>query len=144
MERATSETNCNVRSSRSHTVLTLRIFGVDNESSTTRQGQLHLIDLAGSERLKISGSIKNPKLLKETQCINKSLSCLGNVINALANDRNGHVPYRDSKLTHMLQHSLGGDSKALMFCNVSPVECSLKESLTSLWFAEKVNKVIRK
>ena len=65
-------------------------------------------------------------------------------IGALAKNREGHVPYRDSKLTHMLQHSLGGDSKALMFCNVSPVECSLNESLTSLWFAQKVNKVERK
>ena len=154
-ERATSETNCNVRSSRSHTVLTLRIAGVDHHSKTMakeseegdsmfcRQGQLHLIDLAGSERLKISGSTKDPTLLKEAQSINKSLSCLGNVIGALARNRSGHVPYRDSKLTHMLQHSLGGDSKALMFCNVSPVSRSLNESLTSLWFAEKVNKVER-
>jgi kinesin family member C1 len=143
-ERATSETNCNARSSRSHTVLTLRIVGVDRDGKTTRKGQLHLIDLAGSERLSVSGSAKDPKLLKETQNINSSLSCLGNVIGALARNRNGHIPYRDSKLTHLLQHSLGGDSKALMFCNVSPVQRSLNESLTSLWFAEKVNQVARK
>ena len=143
-ERATAETNCNARSSRSHTVLTLRVEGVDRDGTTVRKGQLHLIDLAGSERLSISGSAKDPKLLKEAQSINKSLSCLGNVIGALARNRNGHIPYRDSKLTHLLQHSLGGDSKALMFCNVSPVARSLNESLTSLWFAEKVNKVARK
>ena len=146
LERATSETNCNARSSRSHTVLTLRIKGVDHneEGGETRTGQLHLIDLAGSERLSVSGSAKDSTLLKETQSINKSLSCLGNVVGALARNPNGHIPYRDSKLTHMLEHSLGGDSKALMFCNVSPMERSLNESLTSLWFAEKVNKVSRK
>ena len=83
-ERSTSQTNCNQRSSRSHTVLTLSISGEDHQSLdkdvAMRQGQLNLIDLAGSERLKISGSIKDPKLLKEAQCINKSLSCLGNVV----------------------------------------------------------------
>lgn len=149
--RATAETKCNARSSRSHTVFTLKIRGFDTKEKfvngqtkpTIREGQLHLIDLAGSERLDRSGSASNKKLLREAQSINKSLSCLGNVIGAIAN-KAAHVPFRDSKLTQLLENSLAGDSKALMFCNLSPVEESLNESLCSLWFAEKVNKCERK
>ena len=145
--RATAETKCNARSSRSHTVFTLTITGRDvlqfGDAAEPRVGRLHLVDLAGSERLKQSGSANNSKLLKETQAINKSLSCLGNVIGALAK-KTGHVPYRDSKLTYLLQHSLCGNSKALMFCNLSPVESALQESLVSLRFAEKVNSVRKK
>ena len=149
--RATAETKCNARSSRSHTVFTLKIRGFDTKEKfvngqtkpTIREGQLHLIDLAGSERLDRSGSADNKKLLREAQSINKSLSCLGNVIGAIAN-KAAHVPFRDSKLTQLLENSLAGDSKALMFCNLSPVENALNESLCSLWFAEKVNKCERK
>jgi kinesin family protein C1 len=149
--RATAETKCNARSSRSHTVFTLKIRGFDTNETfvngqtkpTMREGQLHLIDLAGSERLDRSGSASDKKLLREAQSINKSLSCLGNVIGAIAN-KAAHVPFRDSKLTQLLENSLAGDSKALMFCNLSPVEVSLNESLCSLWFAEKVNKCERK
>ena len=137
-KRAVSATNMNERSSRSHLVFTLTMRGVHRETGETREGVLNLVDLAGSERLSRSGSAECPKLLKEAQCINKSLSTLGNVIGAL-HRQSTHVPYRDSKLTHLLQNSLGGDSKTLMFCNLSAESASMNESLCSLRFAKKVN-----
>ncbi|KAJ3125213.1 kinesin-like nuclear fusion protein [Nowakowskiella sp. JEL0407] len=132
--RAVAATQCNERSSRSHSVFTLRLSGRNDLTDETIEGNLNLIDLAGSERLSSSGS--TGERLKETQAINKSLSCLGDVIYALAN-RDGHVPYRNSKLTYLLQNSLGGNSKTLMFVNVSPL--NLNETLNSLRFATKVN-----
>ncbi|KAJ3010263.1 kinesin-like nuclear fusion protein [Thoreauomyces humboldtii] len=134
--RAVASTNCNERSSRSHSVFTLRLTGVNSLTGERSHGILNLIDLAGSERLSSSGSTGDR--LKETQAINKSLSCLGDVVCALANgDR--HVPYRNSKLTYLLQGSLGGNSKTLMFVNVSPLATNFQETLCSLRFATKVN-----
>ena len=141
--RTTAATKCNTHSSRSHTVFTMKISGFDTKEGRRRVGKLNLVDLAGSERLSESGSASNQKLLKEAQSINKSLSTLGNVIAAVAS-QNGHVPFRDSKLTYLLQRSLGGDCKALMFCNLSPQTHSTGESLCSLRFAKKVNACERK
>jgi kinesin family member C1 len=141
--RETAETKCNAHSSRSHTVFTMKINGFDTKEGKRRIGKLNLVDLAGSERLNQSGSADSKKLLKEAQNINKSLSTLGNVIGALAN-QSGHIPFRDSKLTYLLQKSLGGDCKALMFCNLSPNVNSQGESLCSLRFAKKVNACERK
>lgn len=134
--RAVGATKCNERSSRSHSVFQLRIVGRNGITGEEVRGLLNLIDLAGSERLDQSQSTGDR--LTETKNINKSLSNLGQVIQALAN-RASHVPYRNSKLTYLLQDSLGGNSKTLMFVNVSPLEKDLNESLNSLRFATVVN-----
>ncbi|KAF5012407.1 hypothetical protein FDECE_1536 [Fusarium decemcellulare] len=134
--RSVAATKANERSSRSHSVFILKLVGENSATGERCEGTLNLVDLAGSERLKHSQA--EGDRMKETQNINKSLSCLGDVIEALGRGT-GHVPYRNSKLTHLLQYSLGGNSKTLMFVMVSPLETHLKETLTSLRFATKVH-----
>uniref|UniRef100_A0A0E0FXZ0 Kinesin-like protein n=1 Tax=Oryza nivara TaxID=4536 RepID=A0A0E0FXZ0_ORYNI len=134
--RSVGRTQMNEESSRSHCVFTLRIFGVNEGTDQQVQGVLNLIDLAGSERLNKSGATGDR--LKETQAINKSLSCLSDVIFSIAK-KEEHVPFRNSKLTYLLQPCLGGDSKTLMFVNLSPEVSSTGESICSLRFAARVN-----
>ena len=134
--RSVAATKANERSSRSHSVFILRLVGENSATNERCEGTLNLVDLAGSERLKHSQA--EGDRMKETQNINKSLACLGDVIEALGRG-SGHVPYRNSKLTHLLQYSLGGNSKTLMFVMVSPLEAHLKETITSLRFATKVS-----
>ncbi|RLN68205.1 hypothetical protein BBP00_00001159 [Phytophthora kernoviae] len=142
--RSTKTTNMNDRSSRSHCIITFRLSGVNSLTGDQRTGVINLVDLAvlfavqGSERLSKSGSDSNKELMKEALAINKSLSALGNVICALAK-KSAHVPFRDSKLTHVLSSSLGGDSKTLMICNLSPLGQHRDETLNSLRFAKMVN-----
>jgi kinesin family member C1 len=154
--RSVAATSSNERSSRSHSVFILKLQGINTITGETSKGTLNLVDLAGSERIKES-KVEGTRL-KETQNINKSLSCLGDVIGALGqqsssssssgalNSRSsvdgtnsgGHIPYRNSKLTYLLQFSLGGNSKTLMFVMVAPEKRHLQETLTSLKFADKV------
>jgi kinesin family member C1 len=138
--RSVASTKMNSQSSRSHSVFMLHLNGYNEESGATVNGALNLCDLAGSERLDRSGAGADATRLRETQSINKSLSCLGDVFNALATGAS-HVPYRNSKLTYLLQDCLSGDGKALMFVNLSPTTASCGESVCSLRFAQRVNQV---
>ncbi|EEQ87365.2 kinesin family member C1 [Blastomyces dermatitidis ER-3] len=138
MNRSVAATKANERSSRSHSVFILKLIGENRLTGERSEGTLNLVDLAGSERL--SHSKATGERLKETQSINRSLSCLGDVIGALGQGKEGgHIPYRNSKLTYLLQFSLGGNSKTLMFVMVSPRQEHLSETLTSLKFATKVH-----
>uniref|UniRef100_A0A2C9WKI9 Kinesin motor domain-containing protein n=1 Tax=Manihot esculenta TaxID=3983 RepID=A0A2C9WKI9_MANES len=136
MNRAMSATALNERSSRSHSVLTVHIRGMDLETGAVLHGNLHLIDLAGSER--VDRSEVTGDRLREAQHINRSLSALGDVIFALA-QKNPHVPYRNSKLTQVLQSSLGGQAKTLMFVQLNPDADSYSETVSTLKFAERVS-----
>ncbi|KAJ5223982.1 kinesin-like protein klpA [Penicillium chermesinum] len=136
--RSVAATKANERSSRSHSVFILKLKGENHITGERSEGTLNLVDLAGSERLSHSGA--TGERLKETQNINRSLSSLGDVIAALGQGKDGgHIPYRNSKLTYLLQFSLGGNSKTLMFVMVSPLQAHLSETLTSLKFATKVH-----
>ncbi|GJN14976.1 hypothetical protein PR202_gb01859 [Eleusine coracana subsp. coracana] len=136
--RAVGSTALNERSSRSHSILTVHVRGLDLKNGSTSRGCLHLIDLAGSERVERSEAVGDR--LKEAQYINKSLSALGDVIFALA-QKTSHVPYRNSKLTQVLQSSLGGQAKTLMFVQINPDVDSYSETMSTLKFAERVSGV---
>ncbi|XP_024317880.1 kinesin-like protein KIN-14D isoform X2 [Brachypodium distachyon] len=136
--RAMSATALNERSSRSHSVVTIHVRGQDLKTGNTLRGALHLVDLAGSER--VDRSAVTGDRLKEAQHINKSLAALGDVIFSLS-QKNAHVPYRNSKLTQVLQTSLGGHAKTLMFVQVNPDVSSYTETLSTLKFAERVSGV---
>ncbi|MQM12245.1 hypothetical protein Taro_045160 [Colocasia esculenta] len=136
--RVVSATALNERSSRSHSILSVHVRGMDLESGSSSRGSLHLVDLAGSER--VDRSEVTGDRLKEAQHINKSLSALGDVIFALA-QKNSHIPYRNSKLTQVLQSSLGGQAKTLMFVQLNPDVESYSETFSTLKFAERVSGV---
>jgi len=134
--RKTAKTNMNDKSSRSHSIFQLNIFGHNNITGDKTEGCLNLVDLAGSENLERSGVTGQEK--KEAITINQSLLTLSKVMNDIALKKT-HIGYRDSKLTLLLRDSLGGNSKTLMFVNISPAACNVKESISSLTFAMKVN-----
>lgn len=135
--RSTASTELNEQSSRSHMVLTVEVSsGLVDEDPT--KGCLYLVDLAGSERVRKSG-VEGANLKEATQ-INKSLSALGNVMEAL--DRKAsHIPFRDSKLTYLLQDSLGGNSRTMMVVAVCPTSSSVDESIHALNFATRVRRI---
>lgn len=134
--RAVAATDANLHSSRSHSVFTLYITGIHEERGAEIKGSLSLCDLAGSERL--SKSKAQGDRLKETQAINKSLSSIADVFSALSK-KASHVPYRNSKLTHLLRPCFSGEGKVLMIVNLSSDPQDANETLCSLRFASHVN-----
>ncbi|XP_046401974.1 kinesin-like protein KIF3A [Ischnura elegans] len=134
--RVTGATAMNAQSSRSHAIFTVTIECIQEDSEGDhhlRMGKLHLVDLAGSERQSKTGA--SGQRLKEASQINLSLSTLGNVISALVDGKSTHVPYRNSKLTRLLQDSLGGNSKTVMVANVGPAEYNYDETVSTLRYA---------
>ncbi|KAL7875315.1 hypothetical protein SRHO_G00062850 [Serrasalmus rhombeus] len=136
--RITFGTQMNQHSSRSHALLTVTVQGVDLATGTKSSGKLNLVDLAGSERVWKSGA--EGERLKEAQNINRSLLALGDVIQALRG-RQTHIPFRNSRLTYLLQDSLGKGNKTAMVVQISSLERNVGETLCSLKFAQRVCKV---
>ncbi|KAJ3275954.1 hypothetical protein HDV01_006821 [Terramyces sp. JEL0728] len=163
MNRTTGDTQMNQLSSRSHAIFTITLeqmasyaeratetfnYSENNEPVVVRRSKLQLVDLAGSERLKRTGA--EGVRLKESVKINSGLLALGNVISILGgerpneNDRQNHIPYRDSKLTRLLQDSLGGNSQTIMIACVSPLIEDMDESINSMKYAYRARKIQNK
>uniref|UniRef100_A0A0K0DQD9 Kinesin-like protein n=1 Tax=Angiostrongylus cantonensis TaxID=6313 RepID=A0A0K0DQD9_ANGCA len=127
--RHVGATLMNKDSSRSHSIFTVYVEGM-MENGSIRTGKLNLVDLAGSERQSKTGATGDR--FKEAAKINLSLSALGNVISALVDGKSKHIPYRDSKLTRLLQDSLGGNTKTIMIACISPSDNNYDETLSTL------------
>ncbi|KAE8293022.1 Kinesin-like protein KIF3B [Larimichthys crocea] len=131
--------------SRSHAIFVITVecseLGVDGENHI-RVGKLNLVDLAGSERQTKTGA--KGERLKEATKINLSLSALGNVISALVDGRSSHIPYRDSKLTRLLQDSLGGNARTVMVANIGPASYNVEETLTTLRYSNRAKNIKNK
>ncbi|XP_078092753.1 kinesin-like protein KIF3B isoform X2 [Mustelus asterias] len=143
--RSVGATNMNEHSSRSHAIFVITVecseIGLDGENHI-RVGKLNLVDLAGSERQAKTGA--QGERLKEATKINLSLSALGNVISALVDGKSTHIPYRDSKLTRLLQDSLGGNAKTVMVANIGPASYNCEETLTTLRYANRAKNIKNK
>ncbi|XP_017975859.1 PREDICTED: kinesin-like protein KIN12B [Theobroma cacao] len=148
--RRTGATSINAESSRSHSVFTCvvesRCKSVADGISSFKTSRINLVDLAGSERQKLTGAAG--ERLKEAGNINRSLSQLGNLINILAEisqtGKQRHIPYRDSKLTFLLQESLGGNAKLAMVCAISPAQSCKSETFSTLRFAQRAKAIKNK
>lgn len=140
--RAVAATGMNEGSSRSHSVFIVTLFQRHLENGATKAGKLFLVDLAGSEMVRKTGA--SGKQLEEAKTINKSLSALGMVINALTDSNVSHVPYRDSKLTRVLQESLGGNSRTALIINVSPSSFNAPETISTLRFGMRAKSIKNK
>lgn len=143
--RSVGATNMNERSSRSHAIFSITVEcsekGPDGQHHV-RMGKLHLVDLAGSERQAKTGA--TGQRLKEATQINLSLSTLGNVISALVDGKSTHIPYRNSKLTRLLQDSLGGNSKTVMIANIGPADYNFDETISTLRYANRAKNIKNK
>ena len=143
--RSVGATLMNQDSSRSHSIFTIVVesssTGADG-SAHIRAGKLNLVDLAGSERQSKTGATGDR--LKEATKINLSLSALGNVISALVEAKTQHVPYRDSKLTRLLQDSLGGNTKTVMVANMGPADYNYDETISTLRYANRAKNIKNK
>ncbi|XP_072482701.1 chromosome-associated kinesin KIF4A isoform X2 [Notamacropus eugenii] len=142
--RTVASTAMNSQSSRSHAIFTISIEQKKkSDKNSSFRSKLHLVDLAGSERQKKTKA--EGDRLKEGININRGLLCLGNVISALGDDKKGgFIPYRDSKLTRLLQDSLGGNSHTLMIACVSPADSNLEETVNTLRYADRARKIKNK
>jgi kinesin family protein 5 len=140
--RAVSSTNMNAESSRSHSIFVLTVTQKNVETGSMKSGQLFLVDLAGSEKVGKTGA--SGQTLEEAKKINKSLSALGMVINSLTDGKSSHVPYRDSKLTRILQESLGGNSRTTLIINCSPSSYNDAETLGTLKFGMRAKSIKNK
>jgi hypothetical protein len=146
--RSVGATLMNADSSRSHSIFTVTIEtsevneGEAEEDAHIRVGKLNMVDLAGSERQAKTGSTGDR--LKEATKINLSLSALGNVISALVDGKSSHIPYRDSKLTRLLQDSLGGNTKTVMIANLGPADYNFDETMSTLRYANRAKNIKNK
>ncbi|XP_052565500.1 osmotic avoidance abnormal protein 3 isoform X2 [Culex pipiens pallens] len=144
--RMVGATLMNIESSRSHSIFTISLEQMSSDVGQSRgvikRGKLNLVDLAGSERQSKTGATGDR--LKEATKINLSLSALGNVISALVDGKTKHVPYRDSKLTRLLQDSLGGNTKTLMVACISPADSNYDETLSTLRYASRAKNIANK
>jgi len=141
--RAISATNMNEGSSRSHSIFILSIHQNNLHDLSAKTGKLYLVDLAGSEKIAKTGAAG--QLLEEAKNINKSLSALGNVINALTDNKSHqHIPYRDSKLTRILQESLGGNSRTTLIITCSPSVFNEMETVSTLRFGYRAKSIKNK
>ncbi|KAH0406465.1 kinesin, partial [Aureobasidium melanogenum] len=142
MSRAVAATNMNQESSRSHSIFVITVGQKNVETGSVKSGQLFLVDLAGSEKVGKTGA--SGQTLEEAKKINKSLSALGMVINALTDGKSSHVPYRDSKLTRILQESLGGNSRTTLIINCSPSSYNDAETVSTLRFGMRAKSIKNK
>lgn len=140
--RAVAATGMNEGSSRSHSVFTITVGQRDVVNNSMKCGKLVLVDLAGSEMVRKTNA--SGQQLEEAKMINKSLSALGQVINALTDDKATHVPYRDSKLTRILQDSLGGNSKTVLIIAVSPSSYNASETVSTFRFGNRAKSIENK
>ncbi|CAI9629137.1 unnamed protein product [Alternaria burnsii] len=140
--RAVSATNMNAESSRSHSIFVITVNQKNVETGSLKSGQLFLVDLAGSEKVGKTGA--SGQTLEEAKKINKSLSALGMVINCLTDSKTQHIPYRDSKLTRILQESLGGNSRTTLIINCSPSSYNDVETLGTLRFGMRAKTIKNK
>jgi Kinesin motor domain len=144
--KAVASTDMNARSSRSHSIFTITVEQSEIDPITgvqeIRKGKLNLVDLAGSERQAKTGATGDR--FKEARSINQSLTTLGNVISALVDNNKSHIPYRDSKLTRLLQDSLGGNAKTLMFAAIGPANYNFDESINTLRYANRAKNIKNK
>lgn len=146
--RTIGSTEMNATSSRAHTIVTIEFkqISVEGKNKNEKTSVINLVDLAGSERASSTGATGDR--LKEGGNINKSLLILGNVINALADKAMGKKgslpPYRDSALTRILQNALGGNSKTVMICALSPALINFEETLSTLRYADRAKKIQNK
>ena len=140
--RSIGATNMNKQSSRSHSVFILQVEQKNLADFSSKTGKIYLVDLAGSERISKTGAEGNT--LTEAQNINKSLTALGQVINALTDGKSTHVPYRDSKLTRLLQESLGGNSMTSLIITCSPSVFNEEETRSTLRFGQRAKQIKNK